>query len=435
MTGAARQMFINLNVHGTHVAEWLHPDTDLERYRSFERLSDFTRRAEAAGVDSVFFSDGVSYKATGGRDSVPPRLDPLSLASALAAQTSGIGFVVTSSTTYNEPYNLARQFASIDHISGGRIAWNMVTTASTAAAANFGADAHPSHPDRYRRAGEFVDVVTKLWESWDPDAVEPDRDAGVFVRPERVHSIDHDGEFFRVAGPLNVTRSPQGRPVLFQAGASADGLEFAARHAEVVYSISQTLDEAKQFYDTLKSKVSDLGRNPDDFRIVNGVRVLTAPTQAEAEEKFAELELWVDPLTLLHHLGGIIGTDLTNLSFDDPVPELPPTEQATGMQTHLNLLKGFIAREKPATVRDLVTKMGGGVGAPNITGDPVFVADWLESWFNAGVTDGFNVGFQVNDSGADPFFDLVIPELVHRGLRPAHYTSSTLRERFGLPRY
>ncbi|WNI18042.1 LLM class flavin-dependent oxidoreductase [Actinacidiphila sp. ITFR-21] len=434
-SGRARHINLNINVKsaGSHDGAWRSPDTDLSAVNDFGALRALAGRAEAAGIDALFFADGLNYSARSGAGAPPPVFEPVSLLGALAASTTRLGLIATMSTTYNEPYNLARQMSSLDWISNGRVGWNIVTTGGGGAAANFGLAEHPEHDERYRRAVEFVTVACKLWESWDPDAVVADRSTGIYVDPAKVHPIDHHGDVFRVAGPLNSPRSPQGRPLLVQAGGSEPGRDLAAQHADVVYTISQTVQDARELYDDLKSRVVAYGRDPDSIKVVMGIRVLVAPTRREAEDTAARLEELNDPRRVLQHVGGLIGVDLARLPLDAPVPLLPEATSTNAIQTHLQLLHELIARERPATIRELVGRLQGGVGALTVTGDGADVADFLEEWVRAGVVDGFNVGLQMLQGGAENFFDLVVPELRRRGLRPDDYPGTTLRDRYGLP--
>ncbi len=425
---------INMKSAGSHDGAWRHPDTDVTKVNDFRALADFARKAEAAGVDALFFADGLSYSAPGSADTPPSGFEPVSLMGALAAVTSRIGYIGTISTTYSEPYNLARQLASLDRISGGRIGWNIVTTAGGGAAANFSLNEHPEHSERYRRAGEFVEVATKLWDSWGADAIVADKSTGRYVNADQVHPINHQGSYYSVAGPLNIPRSPQGHPLLVQAGSSEDGRDFAARYAEVVYSISQTIPSAKRFYEDIKTRAENYGRDPDSIKIVMGIRVLVEKSAQQAHEKDQYLRELADPQRTLKHLGGIIGVDLTQFPLDGPVPPIPEPTSSNAMQTHVGLLAELVQRERPATVRELVDKLNGGVGAVSVTGDGPGVADALQEWLEAGVVDGFNVGLQILQGGGENFFDLVIPELVRRGLRSADYQGDTLRQYFGLPR-
>jgi FMN-dependent oxidoreductase (nitrilotriacetate monooxygenase family) len=430
-----RRLHLNLFIlpGGHHEVSWRHPAVDPSRVVDIGFYQDLARTAEAAKFDSVFLADGPSLHADV-RYTSHFRLEPFTWLSAIAAVTERIGLVGTASTTYLEPYNLARLFASLDHLSRGRAGWNIVTTASPQAAANFGLDAHPAHADRYRRAHEFVEVVGRLWDSWEDDAVAADQAAGVFADPAKVHRIDHAGEHFRVAGPLNTPRSPQGRPVYVQAGSSEDGRDFAAAHAEAVFTAQQTVENARGFYADVKRRAGALGRDPDRLLVLPGISPYLGSTEAEAKalrEEFAEL---IQPELSLRHLGKALGADLSGAALDEPVPlELldDTVEQAYGSRRQVIL--DLIRRERP-TLRRLLQELAGARGHKTAVGAPEQIADQIEHWFTTGAADGFNVMPPYFPGGLDVFAAEVVPILQSRGLFRTEYEGRTLREHYGLDR-
>jgi FMN-dependent oxidoreductase (nitrilotriacetate monooxygenase family) len=432
---AERRLHLNLFLlpGGHHEVSWRHPGVDPARVVDIGFYQELARTAEAAKFDSVFFADGPSLHADV-RYTSHFRLEPFTWLSAIAAVTSRIGLVGTASTTYLEPYNAARLFASLDHLSRGRAGWNIVTTASPQAAANFGLDAHPVHADRYRRAHEFVEVVGKLWDSWEDDAVAADQAAGVFADPEKVHRIDHAGAHFTVAGPLNTPRTPQGRPVYVQAGSSEDGKAFAAAHAEAVFTAQQTVENARGFYGDVKRRARGLGRDPERILVLPGISPYIGSTEAEAKalhEEFAEL---IQPELSVRHLGKILGVDLTGAVLDEPVPPdlLEDTvEQAYGSRRQVIL--DLIRRERP-TLRRLLEELAGARGHRTAVGTPEQIADQIEDWFTTGAADGFNVMPPYFPGGLDVFAAEVVPILQRRGLFRTEYEGTTLREHYGLDR-
>ncbi len=314
-------LHLNLFIYpgGHHEAAWRHPDSAPERVLDIGYYQDLARAAEAAKFDAVFFADGPAL-ADNIRYASRFRLEPFTWMSAIAAVTERIGLIGTASTTYSEPYNLARLFASLDHLSKGRAGWNIVTTGAPNAAQNFGLEEHPVHADRYARAEEFVEVVTKLWDSWEDEAFVADPASGVFADTDRIHAIDHVGPHFSVAGPLNTARSPQGRPVYVQAGSSEDGRAFAAHWAEAIFTAHQTLGSAQAFYADVKSRAARLGRNPRQLKILPGISPVIGSTTREAEELHDELNHLTQPAYSLDVLRRLTGADLSSYDLDDPFP-------------------------------------------------------------------------------------------------------------------
>ncbi|MFT3770643.1 MAG: LLM class flavin-dependent oxidoreductase [Minicystis sp.] len=357
--------------------------------------------------------------------------EPITLLSALSVVTSRIGLAATASTTYNEPFHIARKFASLDYLSGGRAGWNVVTSVTDAEARNFNLDKQPDHVTRYRRAREFMKVVTGLWDSFEDDAFLYDKERGRSFDPDKLHILEHRGEFFSVRGPLNVARSPQGRPVIVQAGSSEDGKDFAAQWAEVIFTAQQTLPQAQAFYRDMKSLSAKHGRAPEDTKILPGVFPVVGRTQAEAEDVYATLQSLVDPVVGMGLLTTQLGdVDLSKLPLDEPLPELPVTE---GSQSKQKLIYDQ-ARSKNMTVRQLYLSVSAGRGHRFILGSPEVIADQLEDWFVHEGADGFNIMPPYLPDQLDAFVDSVIPELQRRGLFRTEYEGRTLRESLGLTR-
>jgi FMN-dependent oxidoreductase (nitrilotriacetate monooxygenase family) len=409
--------------HGHHVAAWRHPQTDLES-NPFKVFQQQVRNAERACLDAVFFADSLAL--TGG----VPALEPLTLLSALAASTERIGLIGTATTTYNEPYTVARQFASLDQISAGRAGWNLVTSDNAAEAANFGRDQHVAHAARYERAREFHQVVTGLWDSWDADAFINDKDGAQLFDPAKLHKLNHRGAHFGVAGPLNVARSPQGRPVVVQAGGSEAGRDLASATAEVVFTAQPTLAKAQDFYRDIKRRVMAQGRSPESVKIMPGLFAVIGRTQAEADGKFALLQSLIEPRAGLALLGRMIGNfDLSPYPLDGPLPELPQTQD--GQRSRQQLLTD-LAQGENLSIRQLYERIAGGRGHFTVVGTAETVADQMQAWFEQEAADGFNFMAPSLPGGLDDFLALVVPELQRRGLFRTAYQGSTLREHLGL---
>ncbi|GII92539.1 LLM class flavin-dependent oxidoreductase [Sinosporangium siamense] len=427
----SRRLHLNaflLNV-GHHEAAWRHADSDPSGVTDLRHFQELARTAERGRLDSVFLADGlalwndVRHGAAGG-------LEPLTLLSALAAVTEHIGLIATVSTTYNEPFHLARKFASLDHLSGGRAGWNIVTSAGEAEAENFGRE-RPAHADRYARADEFLEVVKRLWDSWDDDAIVADRVAGHYADPAKIHPVNHQGGYFKVRGPLTSPRSPQGYPVLVQAGSSEDGKAFAARHAEAVFTAQQTLAEAQEFYADLKSRLAAHGREPYEVKVLPGISPIIGSTEAEARRLEHELSELIIPEYGIKQLSGIFGHDLSGYPLDGPLPDLPPVPD--GQQSRVKLVTD-LARRDSLTIRQLLGRLAGGRGHRVVVGTPEQIADQLQEWFGNGAADGFNIMPPLLPSGLTDFVDHVVPELQRRELFRTEYEGSTLRDHYGLPR-
>ncbi|HEY0889133.1 MAG TPA: LLM class flavin-dependent oxidoreductase [Nocardioides sp.] len=432
-----RQLSLNAFLHdaGHHEASWRHPDSAAERVHDIDFYVELAQRAEAAKLDGVFFADSPGmWAATPYRPTA--HLEPITRLAAIAARTERIGLIATASTTFYEPYNLARLFNSLDMLSGGRAGWNIVTTQSEAVARNFSLAELPSAEERYARGQEFVDVVTKLWDSWEDDAIVADRESGLYFDPDKVHPVDHVGRHFQVAGPLAAPRSPQGRPVYVQAGSSNDGRAFAARNAEAIFTAHQTIGDAQAFYADIKSRAARLGRNPDHVKVLPGISPFLADTEAEARE----LQHYVDSLTVpaygLAQLEGLAGISLAHLELDEKVPvEIfgPAGNVLDNNRSRLQVVANIVERDRP-TLRELLHRLAGARGHNVVAGTPTQVADVISDWFRNDAADGFNVMPPLYPQLLDVFVDRVVPLLQDRGLFRTEYAGTTLRDHYGLPR-
>lgn len=428
-----RELHLNLFVLGSedYSGAWRHPRAAAEAINTVPYLVDLARCAESAGLDSIFLADALAVGESF-EYSAPQAYEPLTLLAAIAASTERIGLIGTGSTSYLEPYNLARMFASLDHISGGRVGWNIVTTAAARSAQNFGQADLEEHDTRYERAEDYLAVVTELWESWADDALVRDRESGRYVDPARVREIDHDGPYYRVRGPLNVFRSPQGRPLLAQAGSSTAGTAFAARHAEVIFTAQPGYAPAQAFYRDVKQQVAAAGRDPARVVVLPGMTPIIGSTEAEARRLAGELDelLVLDPL--LRRMSLVLGVDLSDHPLDERLGELPPVEQVRTYQSRSAIMRAMIERDRP-TLRQLLTKVGGSRGHFGITGTPEGIADAIQYWYENGAADGFNVFPPLMPAGFHDFVDHVVPELRRRKLFREEYTGTTLRDHYGVP--
>ncbi len=416
---------------GHHEAAWRHPSVDAADVLDVKHFQNLAQIAERGRLDSIFFADGVA---------ISPRIEnnaqaifePLTLLAAIAAVTDRVGLIATASTSYNEPYTLARKFASLDQISGGRAGWNIVTSAGEGEAANYGLDAVPEHARRYARADEFVQVTEKLWSSWDDDAFTLDAKSGQFTRPGSVHQVDHAGRHFRVRGPLNVPRSPQGRPLLVQAGSSESGKEFAVQHAEAVFTAQRTLREGQAFYRDLKSRLAAHGRSADELKVLPGIVPFIAETVEEARKLEDEFTRLIVPAYALSQLSWILGIDVTEHDLDGPLPPLPDLSEIETHKSRFELVKA-LAEGENLTLRQLIGKLGGGRGHRTFAGTPEQVADELASWVDQDAADGFNIMAPYLPGGLEVFVDRVVPILQKRGHFRTEYEATTLRGHYGLP--
>ncbi|WP_371135676.1 LLM class flavin-dependent oxidoreductase [Reyranella sp.] len=433
-----RMMHLGAFVHetGQHVAAWRHPQAHYHSGVSFADAVEVAQTAERGKFDFLFLADSAAVSLSGtpesrGRMGKVVKFEPMTILSALAAVTKHLGFVATSTTTFNEPYTLARQFASLDQISGGRSGWNLVTSNNEDDALNYSLEQHPAHSDRYERAIEFAEVVNGLWDSWDEDAFIRDKESGVFFDPSKLHPLHHKGKHFQVRGPLNVACSPQGRPVLVQAGASGTGRDVAARLAEIVFTAQTTFEQGKEFYGDVMARLPRFGRSPAEVLVMPGLYPVVAPTESEAREKFDYLQSLIHPsvgLAVLEHTIGV--HDLDKMPLDGPVPEMPDTN---GPLSRQRLLLEQARRDK-LTLWELCLANAGPRGHVLTIGTPSQVADEMEHWFKDGAADGFNVMPAWLPGSLNDFVDLVIPELQRRGLFRTEYEAMTLRDNLGLPR-
>jgi N-acetyl-S-(2-succino)cysteine monooxygenase len=433
---AQKQLALNVFIAptGHHIAAWRHPQSAADGGVNIDHYISIAQAAEAAKFDAVFVADYMfSYEQKdadfASRSAFAAYLEPLTLLSALAVSTKKIGLIGTQTTTFNEPYNLARRHASLDLISHGRAGWNLVTSGNEAEAFNFGDKPLPPHAERYERAREFAKIVKGLWDSWEEDAFPRDKASGHFFNPEKLHVLNHHGKYYDVRGPLNVARSPQGRPVVVQAGSSPIGRGFAAEFGEVLFVAAPTLAEAQEFYQDVKAQAARFGREPDEIKVLPGLFPVVGRTEEEAQRKYQELQDLIQPEVGLRLLSGLIGADLTGLDPDSKLPELP---QALGHVGRQRLLLDLAVREG-LTIKELYLRIAGARGHLTLVGTPEKIADELELWLNSGAADGFNVMPPIFPTGLTDFIELVLPELRRRGLFRTEYTSSTLRGHLGLP--
>ncbi len=419
---------------GHHAASWRDPSTAPDPTVPFRNVLALAKIAERGLFDAVFLADSAASPDSSSvilsRTDRATFIEPSTMAAALAVSTRKIGIVITQNTTYDQPYHVARRVASLDHLSGGRIGCNLVTGVSESEARNFNHAGMPDHAARYRRADEFADVVLGLWNSWDADAFPVDRASGQYLDLSKMRYLNHEGEHFRVRGPLNVARSPQGMPVMVQAGGSAPGRELAARVADMVYSVQGGIDSSRDFYADLKGRMAAYGRTPDQLKIMPGLLAVVAPTRAEAEDKYARLQDRVDPDLGLAFLQGLLGPDidLKQYPLDEPLPEDLSTNFGT---TQLALLHEA-TRTGGLTLRQLTRFATGARGHLFMCGSPSDIADGMEERFATGAADGFNLMPATIPGGVEDFVDLVVPELQRRGLTRKAYAGATLRSHLGL---
>ncbi|MFL6154815.1 MAG: LLM class flavin-dependent oxidoreductase [Marmoricola sp.] len=419
---------------GHHEAAWRLPESNANADFDLQHWIDLARLAESARFDSLFLADGPVLQGSGEFRS-PGQLEPLTLLTALAAATENIGLIATVSTTYNDPYNLARRLASVDHVSGGRVGWNIVTSATREEAANFGLDDRPLHADRYERAAEFLDVVLKLWDSWGDDALLADKESGRWGDPSQIRSIDHSGTYFKVAGGLNVSRSPQGYPLLVQAGSSESGRAFAARYAEAIFTANQTLESAQEFYGDIKKRAAAAGRDPDKLIVLPGIVPIIGSTEAEAQALARELDELRVPEYGILALAKVLEVEPHELPLDEELPQhvVGRTTKREGFISRSQLIIDMATSEH-LTVRQVLSRLGGGRGHNVVVGTPEQITETLVTWFTQGGADGFNVMGAALPSGLEAFIEQVLPGLRDRGLFPDDYEGRTLRDHYGLDR-
>lgn len=421
-----------------HAAGWRHPESRPQDHLNLDYIIELAKTAEKGLFDAYFLADGLSVRwgsAIEGELGLGDKgvgFEPVTLFAALSAVTKNLGFIATASTTYEDPYLLARKFASLDHISKGRAAWNVVTTASPDTASNFGLTQHPDPKTRYERADEFIEVTQKLWDSWEDDAFIYNKESGQFFHADKIHEPKHKGKYFSVQGSLNVSRPPQGYPVIVQAGQSEDGRELAGKYAEVIFTAQQNLADAQEFYRDVKSRLVKYGRQPDDLKIMPGVSIFVAKTEQEAQEKYQLLNSLIHPkvgLSLLSGLSG--GINLEKYDLDAPFPKLEDADINFSSRQQMMI---DIARKHNFTIRQLYEYIASARGHWTLIGTPEQVVDELQNWFENEGADGFNILPPTTPAGLNDFVDFIVPELQRRGLFRTEYEGSSLRENLGLKR-
>lgn len=433
-----RQLKIGLSLvsNGTHPAGWRLAEARADAALDFSLWKEMARAAEQAKVHFIFLADGIAVRTAASDDEALSysgridQLEPLTLISALAASTERIGYISTASTTYNEPFHIARKFASLDFISGGRVGWNVVTSWSEAEAKNFGRDQHLEHSVRYGRAEEFVDVVRGLWDSWEDDAFIRDKESGRYFDPTKMHVLNHVGEDLSVRGPLNIARPPQGYPVIAQAGSSEPGQELAARTADLIYTARQKKDDARSFYQSVKGRFGKYGRSQDSALVMPGIMPVIGRTLEEAQAKYQRIQDLIHPKVGLAMLARTFG-DLSAYPLDGPLPDKLPV--LDGIKSDRDRLLRM-ACDNNLSIRQLYMRVTGAAGHLQLCGTPESIADTMEEWFNAGACDGFNIMAPYFPDGLYDFLDQVVPVLQKRGLFRTEYQGKTLRENLGLPR-
>jgi alkanesulfonate monooxygenase len=416
-----------------HTGAWRYPGAQPDANFNLQHIKRLAQTLERGRFGAFFMADHLAVlnmpvKALR-RSHTVTSFEPFTLLSYLAAATEHIGLVATASTTFDAPYHIARRFASLDHISGGRAGWNIVTTSNPDAALNFGMSDHMEHDERYRRAREFYDVVTGLWDSFADDAFVRDVAEGIYVDPAKMHVLDHQGKYLSVRGPLNIARPIQGWPVIVQAGASEAGRQLAAETAELVFASDSTLPGAQAFYADVKARAEKVGRNRDHIKILPGAFVVIGDSDAEAREKRERLDSLVHDDSNIASLSVWLGHDASGFDLDAPLPDIPETNHShTGRKRTIDL-----ARRENLSVRQLARRVGG-YGGLSFVGTPAHIADEMQAWLEGEGSDGFNVLFPYVPGGVDDFVDQLIPELQRRGIFRREYQGKTLRENLGLPR-
>ena len=416
-----------------HTAAWRFPGGSPDANFNLKTIVSLAKKLEAAKFDAFFMADHLAVLNMPmdalKRSATVTSFDPLTLLPAIAMVTNHLGLIATASTTFESPYLIARRFASLDHISDGRAGWNIVTTSNPDAAKNFGMDDQMPHAQRYARAREFFDVVTGLWDSWADDAFVRDVEKGIFFDPNRLHILDHEGEYLKVRGPLNIARPIQGWPLIVQAGASDAGRQLAAETAEMVFSSARNIPDAQEYFQDIKSRAENAGRNPDHLKILPGALVIVGETESEAREKRDLLD------SLVHYDSGIaslsiaLGHDASKFDPDAPLPNVPETEASKSGQARV---KG-LAQAENLTVRQLAGRFGGYAGNAFV-GTPKSIADQMEAWIDEEASDGFNIMMPYLPMGLDDVCEKVVPELQRRGRFRTEYSGRTLRENLGVPR-
>jgi len=425
------------NPTGHHVASWRHERAQADAHVNIDHYVEIARTAERAKFDLLFLADSnvvrdAHIEALRRSTQFVAYFEPLTLLSALAMVTEKIGLIGTASTSWNQPFHIARKFASLDHISKGRAGWNAVTSVSDNEAQNFGRDTAYAHADRYDRAHEVIEIVQALWDSWDDDAFLRDKESGLFFDPDKMHVLGHKSERYAVRGPLNVPRPPQGYPLVVQAGASDAGIELAAHYAEAIFSPHLTKEAAKEYFDKVKGRMRHYGRQREHLRILPGLSVFVGRTEAEARDDYEHVQSLIHPVVGREILSTMLGgVDLSPYDLDGPLPD--PLPGKPGSHGHYNSLVSLAKREN-LTIRQLGAHAAGARGKNVFVGSPVQVADYMQDWYENHACDGFTVMPPYLPGALDDFCELVIPELQNRGLFRTEYAGSTLRENMGLPR-
>ena len=433
---ASRQMKLGAFMRpiSIHTAAWRYPGAYPDANFNFAHYQSFVQTLERGRFDAFFMADHLAVMnmpmSALKRSATVTSFDPMTLLPALATTTKHLGLIATASTTYNDPYHVARKFASLDHISNGRAAWNIVTSANPMEAQNFGLDTHMEHDERYVRAQEFYDVVIGLWDSWADDAFIRDVDNGIFFDPEKMHVLNHKGKYLSVRGPLNVGRPIQGWPVIVQAGASEAGRQFAAATAELIFAGSNNIADAKAYTSDLKTRAETLGKSPEHIKVLPGAFVVVGESDGEAQDKKALLDSLVHPDSGIATLSVLLGHDVSGFDFDKPLPALPPSNASQSSRAQIVAM----AEREKLTVGQLAQRVGGSFSIFEIVGSVKTVADTMEQWFVERACDGFNIMFPFLPAGLDDFVDRIVPELQKRRLFRREYEGVTLRDNLGLPR-
>lgn len=432
-TAPPRRLHLNAVIYGlgSHEAAWRMPESDPFAPMTLDYWIDIAKSAEACGFDALFLGDVLALQEEADKH-LSSTMDPLVLLSALAAVTTKIGLIGTASTTFDHPFHLARRFGSLDHISKGRAGWNIVISSNELEAYNFGLDSMPDHQERYARADDVVTAVKALWQSWKADARLADKISGRYFDEGAVHQVDYAGPYVQTRGPLNIPRPPQGQPVLAQAGSSPAGKAFAARHADIVFTVQSSLNEARAFYAEMKQLAADCGRDPDHLLVMPGIIPIVASTKEEAEDRLDAMNSFAEPQHLLAKLSSFLGCNLSGLELDAPFPsELSNAKGSQASRSRVDALLG-IARRDRLSLRQLLLRLASGRGHLLAVGTGFDVASIMQDWFESGAADGFNVMCPVMPGDLQSFIELVTPELEKRGLRGPRF-GETLRARFDLP--
>ena len=413
---------------GSNMASWRHPNAVADAAINLDYYRQLTRKAETAKLDFVFFGDGL-YISEKAHPNFLNRFEPLTLLAALAMDTTKIGLAATLSTSYSEPFTVARQFASIDHISGGRAGWNIVTSPLEGSALNYSKAEHPQHDLRYRMAAEYIEVTKGLWDSWEDDAFVRNKETGQFIDPEKLHRVNHKGEFFSVQGPLTISRSKQGRPILIQAGSSEAGKDFASQVADAVFTGQANIDDAREFYQDVKGRAVKHGRRPEEILMLPGCNPIVGSTAAEAEQKYQEIANLVVIGDALNYLGRYFNDiDFTQYDLDEQFPDLGDFAR-NGWESATDRIKK-VSKEEGLTLRQMALRSTTPKGP--FIGTAEHIADTMQAWFEAGAADGFMMNASVLPQGFDDFVDHVLPILKDRGLFRTEYEHDTLRGNLGL---